>query len=176
MDKDNIEYNISADRKYVFLIASRTYDTFVLDTDYWNTLVTHKYSVMYPENWTLNEAETDSLPRIVHLDSPDGAAIWEVQLHDAGVDATEILDAGLKTLRETYPDLEVSTTASEFDGAEQPAYEALFFCLDFLIRVKLQTLVTPDHLLVFWYQAEDRHFDEIEMVFQAISTSLRQSL
>ena len=136
----------------------------------------HGLKFMYPENWTLNEAETDALPQIVHLDAPDGAAMWEVHLHDADADATEILDAAMKTLRETYADLEVSSSSSEFDGDETLAYEGLFFCLDFLIRIKLQTIATPDHLLVFWYQAEDRHFEEVEMVFRAITTSLRQSL
>ena len=64
----------------------------------------------------------------------------------------------------------------DFDSFDGKAFGALFFCLDFLVRVKLQVYSTPEYKLLLWYQCEDRDFDQQEMVFRAISTTLMQSL
>ena len=129
----------------------------------------------YPENWTLTDAPDESLPRAISLESP-GGLLWSVHLHPTDADPDEILDEAIDTLRETYPDLELSTESPEFDMFTGKAFGALFFCLDFLVRVKLQVFRTSDYTLLLWYQCEDRDFDAQEMVFRAISTTLLQSL
>jgi hypothetical protein len=50
----------------------------------------------------------------------------------------------------------------------------MFYCLDFLIRVRLQAIASPLFQSVIWFQAEDREFDKLELVFKAISQSLLQ--
>ena len=51
----------------------------------------------------------------------------------------------------------------------------MFYCLDFLIRTRLQVVRTTDYQLLFWFQAEDREFDKQELVFKALATSLLQA-
>ncbi|QEG25074.1 hypothetical protein [Mariniblastus fucicola] len=130
----------------------------------------------YPENWTLTDAPDEPLPRAISLESPGGHVLWSVHLHPADADGDAILDEAFDTLRESYEDLEMSTESIDFDEFEGKAFGALFFCLDFLVRIKLQVYSTPGYTLLLWYQCEDRDFDAQEMVFRAISTTLMQSL
>ena len=135
-----------------------------------------KLQFQYPENWTLTDDPEAALPREISLESPGGHVLWSVHLHPADADADEILDEAIDTLRESYEDLELSTEQLDFDAFEGKAFGALFFCLDFLVRIKLQVYSTPDYKLMLWYQCEDRDFDTQELVFKAISTTLMQSL
>lgn len=133
----------------------------------------------YPENWELIESQPDPdhpLPRAITLESPGGYIVWAVHLHAVDADMDKILDESIDTLRDTYADLELSTETLDFDQFAGKAFGALFFCLDFLIRVKLQIYETPDFKMMLWYQCEDRDFDQQQMVFRAIATTLMQSL
>ncbi len=130
---------------------------------------------MYPENWKLSDQPDEPLPRAITLEAPDGGAIWSVHLYPADSDSHEILEQTLAPLRDTYEDLEVSTAAQDFSN-DEPAVDALFFCLDFLVHTKLQVVNTQEYKLILWYQSEDREFDKLSMVFKAISTSLIQSV
>ena len=135
----------------------------------------NKLTFQYPENWTLSDSPDEDLPRVISLESP-GGVLWSVHLHPTSADVDEILDEAIDTLRETYEDLELSTEDVEFEMFPGKAFGALFFCLDFLVRIRLQVFSTPDYKLMLWYQCEDRDFDAQEMVFRAISTTLLQSL
>lgn len=131
---------------------------------------------LYPENWTLTDDPTEPLPRVIALESPGGHIMWSVHLYSPDADPDEILDEAIDTLRESYQDLELSTEELDFDTFQGKAFGALFFCLDFLVRIKLQVYSTPEYKLMLWYQCEDRDFDQQQLVFQAISTTLLQSL
>lgn len=131
---------------------------------------------LYPENWKITDQVDDSLPRAITLEAPGGSAIWAIHAYPGDDDFDHVLKSTLGPLRETYFDLEVTPIENELSDSDEPAVESLFFCLDFLVRAKIQIVKTPDNVLVFWYQGEDREFDNLEMVFQAISTSLLQSI
>jgi hypothetical protein len=130
----------------------------------------------YPENWSLTDNPEEPLPRVISLESPGGHILWSVHLYPPDSDPDEILDEAIDTLRDSYEDLELSTEPTDFDLFEGKAFGALFFCLDFLVRIKLQVYSTPEYKLMLWYQCEDRDFDQQEMVFRAISTTLMQSI
>jgi len=113
---------------------------------------------MYPENWRLIDDSDSDTPHVITLETPDGSCTWAVHVYPANADRDEILKSTLASLQETYEDL------------------AMFYCLDFLIRAELQIVESPKHLLLFWSQAEDRVYDEQDLVFKAISVSLLRSL
>lgn len=131
---------------------------------------------MYPENWKLTDSADDSVPHEITVDSPDGAAMWSVHVYPEDAHPDGLLDQTLESLRETYPDLELSEL--DESSTEQPieGNEALFYCLDFLVRARLQVFQTDQHRVLAWYQAEDREFAKMELVFQAMTTSLLQSM
>jgi hypothetical protein len=131
---------------------------------------------LYPDNWKLiDEAESD-LPSSISVESPDGNAFWSVHLYEPDSDPDELLKEMISNLTETYPDLEVSPFEGDFPARVSSGLEVMFYCLDFLIRVRLQAISTPQYQMVMWFQAEDRDFDKIELVFKAISLSLLQGL
>ena len=129
-------------------------------------------SFLYPENWKLTDETDSELPCSVSLETPAGDAFWSVHIYQIDADQDEILKETVNSLRETYPDLEVSSVESDFEQFPGTAIEALFYCLDFLIRVRLQVIQTPEYQLLFWFQAEDREFDKQEPIFQAMATSV----
>lgn len=131
---------------------------------------------MYPENWKLTDSADDSVPHEITVDSPDGAAMWSVHLYPDGTQPEQLLDQTLESLRETYPDLELSELEESSIEKSIEGNEALFYCLDFLVRARLQVFETDKHRVLAWYQAEDREFAKMEMVFQAMTTSLLQSM
>jgi hypothetical protein len=53
-------------------------------------------------------------------------------------------------------------------------YELNFYCLDFLITAHVLSLRSPQGQLAVLYQAENRDFDGLQPVFDAISASLLQ--
>ena len=131
---------------------------------------------MYPENWKLIDESDSESRHIVSLETPDGSCTWSVHVYPADADRDVVLKETLGSLRETYEDLEVSPSNAEFGTFEASGVEALFYCLDFLIKAELQVVELDDHLLLFWAQAEDREFDKHNLVFQAITVSLLRTL
>lgn len=130
---------------------------------------------MYPENWVLSDQGDAELPRAVSLETPDGG-MWSVHVYDAQTDPDFLIKDTVTTLEETYPDLEVTPAEHTFPEFTGTAVDTIFFCLDFLVRIKLTTLQTPDYQIMVWYQAEDRDFDKQSPIFHAVTTSMMQSI
>jgi hypothetical protein len=127
---------------------------------------------LYPENWRLLDDADADLPFSISVEAPDGNAFWSLHLYEAAYDPDELLKETIGNLSQTYPDAEISVYQGDFPAQEVSALEVMFYCLDFLIRVRLQVVSTSQYQMLFWFQAEDRDFDKLELVFQAISQSL----
>lgn len=130
---------------------------------------------MYPDNWVLSDPSDAEMPRVISLETPDGA-IWSVHLYPPERDPDLLIKDTITALEETYPDLEISTSEHPFPKTPGTAIDTIFFCLDFLVRIKLMTLQTAQYQVMVWYQGEDRDFDKQEPIFHAVTTSLMQSL
>ena len=130
---------------------------------------------LYPDNWVLSDPGDTDLPRAIALEEP-GGAMWSAHLYPADHEADLLIKDTISALEETYPDLEISPSEKNFQQQPGSAIEAVFFCLDFLVRAKLQTLKTDAYQILVWYQAEDREFEKHEPVFHAVSTSMLQSI
>ncbi len=130
---------------------------------------------LYPENWKLIDDSTD-LPQVITLETPDGSSTWSVHVYPPETDGDLVLKETLESLQETYEDLEIFPHGQQFGKLNATGVEAMFYCLDFLIRAQLCLLQTRNSVLLLWTQAEDREFDKQQIVFQAIGTSLLRSL
>ena len=135
-----------------------------------------KLHFLYPENWKLIDsvgAESEDA-HVVSLESPSGSSTWTVHVYGTDVPQDEILKETIAALEETYDDVEIAPIEETVAGYPCNGVEALFYCLDFLVRARLLLLTTDEHTLLIWTQAEDRDFDQQAIVFSAISTSLLQ--
>ena len=126
---------------------------------------------MYPENWKLID-DTESLPHVVTLEAPAGSCTWTVHAYPKEVDTDAILKESIETLEQTYDDLEIAPLEQSAGETKGQGIEAIFYCLDFLVRAKLLWLETENKKILLWTQAEDRDFDAQEIIFQAITVSM----
>ena len=137
------------------------------------------FSFLYPENWKLIDELDDSMPGSVSVESPDGGAFWSLHVYPKENDPDELLKDAITTMQETYQDLEVTSCEPDLGNQSNiedgPAIEAMFYCLDFLVRARLQAVTTKDYQLLFWFQAEDRDFESQELVFKAMAISALQA-
>ncbi|MFK7768883.1 MAG: hypothetical protein AB8B55_16805 [Mariniblastus sp.] len=132
-------------------------------------------SFLYPENWKLIDESESGTPHSITLETPDGSAIWTVHVYPESAVEEDVLKETLATLQETYEDLEIAPYKGDLGGEPTNGVEALFYCLDFLVKAQLQFVRTEERLILFWTQAEDREFEKQEIVFNAISVGLLQN-
>ena len=122
---------------------------------------------LYPENWELDNRDEESWPWSVSVHSPDGAESLPVDL-DKMTDET--LDAVREEFSESF--FEHDPASEEINGQTAHGYDINFFYLDFLIQSKLRSFPLGPSGCVVLYQAEQRDFDRLERVFQAITARL----
>jgi hypothetical protein len=126
---------------------------------------------LYPENWALDEDEALHGNRSVTVHSP-GGAFWSITLHSERTDPDELARAALLALQSEYPESESEAVQEEVGGQEIAGYDFRFFYLDFVNTALIRGFRTPLASCLVLCQAEDREFDALCPVFQAITTSL----
>jgi hypothetical protein len=124
----------------------------------------------YPDNWKLSE-DIDEIPRSVVVSSPDGA-FWSVDVHPFSVDLDMVLEQMLNAMRTEYDDLETEPHEGEIQGEPTKGHNMAFYCLDFLVACQIRAFKHGHAVYVTTYQAEDRDFDKLKLVFDAITTSM----
>ncbi len=133
------------------------------------------FSFQYPENWTLIDRQDVTWPKYAVLQSP-GGAYWSAHVHPPSARPIPLASRSLQTMRSEYPELEFHALERKVDRYEASGYDIYFYCLDFLVRSQVLALATPTHVVVLWYQGEDREFDGLSPIFEAIAVSLLRGL
>lgn len=122
----------------------------------------------YPENWTLSEES--GTPVEVSVQSPTGA-FWSLSVHQLG-DSTLLKKEALSAILEEYKDCEVQDACEDFQGHVLQGHDISFYWLDLLIIAKLRLATVGQQVFVLLSQCEDREFQQLDMVFRAITASL----
>ena len=125
----------------------------------------------YPENWTLDEIEALEGNNSVTVYTPNGG-FWSIMIHPPGTSPAELADAALEAMREQYDDLDVESAAETVAGREFVGYDLNFFYLDLTNTAMLRCFATERATYVVFYQADDREFADVGLVFRAITLSL----
>jgi hypothetical protein len=129
---------------------------------------------LYPENWAIQEEEPDEWPRTVTLQS-EQTSFWSLYLYPPGHDARAAVTDVINTIRELYADLEVLPAKETIGDIDTKGVDIAFFYLDLLVEAKIRCVQTPSALVLWHAQAESREFDQMNLVFQALATSLLSS-
>jgi len=124
----------------------------------------------YPENWTLEEDHLSG-QRAVTVYSPSGA-FWSVMIHPAGADRDALAREAMAVLRAEYPDLESEPSRSTLDDTEMVGYDLYFFYLDLTNTAQVRCFRGPGATYAVLSQGEDRDFQALQKVFEAITLSL----
>jgi hypothetical protein len=129
----------------------------------------------YPDNWTLDEADAVAGQRSVTVYSP-GGAFWSVAVHPRSADPARLARVAVDAMKQEYEDLEVEEMREAIAGREMIGYDLNFYCLDLTNTAQIRCLRTERTTYTIFCQAEDREFDQIQMVFRAMTTSLLSGL
>ena len=127
----------------------------------------------YPENWTLADDSLEAFPRTISVQAPSGA-FWSVDIHPFSVDPKELLTLAVDAMRGEYQDLEVSPCDNDVAGNPSLGYDLFFCCLDFIVTCRLRAFRLGHATYMLTFQAEDREFEKLEPVFEAITHSFLQ--
>jgi len=77
-------------------------------------------------------------------------------------------------MRGEYGELEFEATEEKFGALKTTGYDVNFFCLDVLVAAHVRAWTSDRYVCVVMYQAEDREFDKLARVFQAITATLSE--
>ncbi|MBM4005597.1 MAG: hypothetical protein FJ295_20300 [Planctomycetes bacterium] len=128
---------------------------------------------LFPENWTIAEELASGWPRSVTLLTPDGG-FWVAQLHSDG-NPHDLTMQALKAMRDEYKQLESDPVLESIAGRDIHGFDMRFYCLDLLVGSAVRGVSLGRHdrwTLLVMYQAEDREFDRLQPVFEAIFSNL----
>ncbi len=137
------------------------------------TVVYDKVGVrlIYAEGWKITEDDLNSEPRTLSFESPNGGT-WELMLYSHERDLEDLTDEALAVMREEYDQLETTICKTSFGDVDAEGHDIYFYHLDLLIRCRIVAAPFGEQTVLLLLQAEDRDFDELEPVFQAMATTL----
>jgi hypothetical protein len=128
----------------------------------------------YPENWTLETDSTTPGRQSVSVYSP-GGGYWSVMAHPANSDPAELATAALDIMKAEYDELDSESAQEEIGGVQLTGFDLNFYCLDLINSARIRVFSTQRANYLVICQAEDREFERLSPVFQAMTTSLISS-
>ena len=127
---------------------------------------------MYPENWTI--AEDGSMdPPTITVQSPK-SGFWTLVTYSDDYDPDELATQVVLAMDEEYETLESNPTTIDLGEITAHGYEIFFSCLDLVVSAKTFALRHNGLTLLILWQGESRDFDELELVFQAMTLGVLQ--
>lgn len=132
-------------------------------------------SFLYPDNWALDEQDAEGEAESATVYSP-GGAFWSVSIHSPSSDPKDLAEAAVEAMRAEYPELEQEPTYQLVEGHKVHGADLGFYYLDLTNSAFVRSFRTPLATYVVFYQAEDREFQQLEQVFDAITKTLFDSL
>jgi len=125
----------------------------------------------YPENWSVEIQEDLSASSQVVVSSPH-TAFWQLSIHPPDTKLEPLFDEALAALRSVYQDLDVEPTDEILEGHLIEGYTVNFFSLDLTTTCWIRGIETPEFNFLLISQAEDREFEQVHLVFEAMLASV----
>lgn len=126
----------------------------------------------YPDSWKIDEEEARESGDTITVYSP-GGAFWTLNIvSEPGVDHEELTAASVEAMRDEYDELDASPVTEMLDGVELTGYDMNFYCLDLTNTARVRAVERQQTTYVILCQAEDREFDVVSPVFDAMTASL----
>jgi hypothetical protein len=130
---------------------------------------------IYPENWRFSEDNGEEGPVGFTIESPD-AAFFSLIRYPWNCPPREVIEKAIPAMREDYDQFEANPMELSLGISDSRGAEVNFYCLDLLVTSHLMAFTIRPYTYLVQMQAEDRTFQKIEPVFQAILVSILRSL
>lgn len=127
-------------------------------------------SFQYPENWTLDDSDALLGRKSVAVYSP-GGAFWSVAIHSGAADPAKLAAAVVDAMRQEYEGLEAERAEESVAGYDLLGYDLAFYCLDLTNTAQVRCLRFAHAAYTIYCQAEDRDYEHLKRVFQAITVT-----
>ncbi|MCA9270686.1 MAG: hypothetical protein KDA41_19525 [Planctomycetales bacterium] len=127
---------------------------------------------MYPENWSVVEEDATGQPQTATVAHESGA-FWSLALYDAGAVPVDLAAEALAALRSEYPDLEAEVSTQGPAGADLDVvgYDVQFYVQQLVAAGRVRAFRHAGKTALVLCQAEDRQFDQLAPVFDAMTVS-----
>lgn len=132
-------------------------------------------SFQYPDNWTLDDSDALLGRKSVTVYSP-GGAFWSVTIQPGSADPAQLAEAVVEAMKREYDSLEAESAEETVAGHDLTGFDLAFYCLDLTNTALIRSLRLADTTYTIFCQAEDREFEQLRRVFQAMTLSLLSSL
>ncbi|HYW78035.1 MAG TPA: hypothetical protein VE890_00595 [Thermoguttaceae bacterium] len=132
-------------------------------------------SFQYPDNWKLDEEDAMAGCDSVTVYSP-GGSFWSLAIHPRSADPRLLAEGVVDTMKQEYDEIEAEEVSESVSDHELIGYDLNFYCLDLTNTAKIRCLRADQHTLTVFCQADDREFERIKSVFQAMTVSLLSSV
>lgn len=129
----------------------------------------------YPENWTLSEETEHGQVNAVNVESPDHA-FFAVNRYRNASNADAILEEAVEAMLSEYDTLEEEEGTIAVQGVDYPTRVVRFYFLDLLVACQFVAIPDKKDQLLFQFQAEDRDYEKLHLVFQAMMHSAVDSI
>lgn len=138
-------------------------------------------SCMYPENWKLSEDTSSSGSTTGFMIESPTSAFMTVNEYPWNVAPREAIEKAREAMEAEYPESEFEPFEPKLmlkgeEIADSRAGDVRFYYLDLLVISRLIAFTVNKKTYLIQIQAEDRDFDKLEQVFQAMLVSILQSL
>jgi hypothetical protein len=127
----------------------------------------------YPDNWELADERDDSGQHSISVHAPSGA-FWSVTVHDRRIVPDDLIAQVNTILSKEYEEFEARPVTETIGPAEAIGFDMHFFCGHALVSARSRVLHRGEQTVLILCQAEDTEFDQLAMVFQAITFSMLQ--
>ncbi len=131
----------------------------------------HGIRFQYPENWQLQQSLADDDSVEIVLETPSGS-FWLMHAKPDAADADDMLKSVVASLDDQYEGLEVTAVNETIANCPLTGFDAFFYCFDFLVKANIRIVQKNGYSMLLLCQAESREFEQQELVFKAITTSL----
>lgn len=130
---------------------------------------------VYPDNWRVEPAEETGALSSVSVLAP-GTAYWTVSIYPPESSPSNLVDVAIAAMREEYPEIEVENVLEPYAGREMGGCDMRFHYLDLTNTASVRWFREQNRVYVLVWQAEDREYDALSPVFEAMTVSLLQGL
>jgi hypothetical protein len=132
-------------------------------------------SFQYPENWTLDDSDAVLGRKSVTVYSP-GGAFWSVAIHPRAAEPATLAAAVVDAMKEEYEGLESQQAEESIADHDLTGYDLAFYCLDLTNTAHVRSLRCAQATYTIYCQAEDREYERLHRVFEAMTLTLLTGL
>ncbi len=132
-------------------------------------------SFQYPDNWTLDDSDALLGRKSVTVYSP-GGAFWSVAIHSGNAEPAKLAAVVVDAMKQEYQGLEAQEIEESVAGHELVGYDLAFYCLDLTNTAHVRSLRFAHTTYTIYCQAEDREYERLKKVFEAMTITLLSSL